>query len=261
MLLDRYRPELLLALAAAGTVAGLSAFQSARKLSQADVARYIGILERDLPPALEDREEFISRLRAWAENDDGRPVYMLNLMRFFDQLRPFPGAPVTGTPRDANAHYETSLAPMLLRRGGYPILAGSATKISAAKISAARASAGQASAGQASAGQAGSGQDRASNLMVYRPGLDNWDRVLVIRYPGRRTFLDLVTDPRYLEVMPYRLSSAEVVLTPVSGQVVMPDARWIAGAAGLANLVLAGWIRTVRTTRVTRVTRRRRPRR
>jgi len=251
MLLDRYRPELLLALAAAGTVAGLSAFQSARKLSQADVDRYIGILERDLPPELEDREEFISRLRAWAENDDGRPVYMLNLMRFFDQLRPFPGAPVTGTPRDANAHYETSLAPMLLRRGGYPILAGSATKISAAKISAARAS----------AGQAGSGQDRASNLMVYRPGLDNWDRVLVIRYPGRRTFLDLVTDPRYLEVMPYRLSSAEVVLTPVSGQVVMPDARWIAGAAGLANLVLAGWIRTVRTTRVTRVTRRRRPRR
>ena len=256
MLLDRYRPELLLALASAGAVAGISAFQSARKLSQADVDRYIGILERDLPPELEDREEFISRLRAWAENDDGRPVYMLNLMRFFDQLRPFPGAPVTGPPKDANAHYETSLAPMLLRRGGYPILAGSATKISAAKISAARAS-----AGQASAGQAGSGQDRASNLMVYRPGLDNWDRVLVIRYPGRRTFLDLVTDPRYLEVMPYRLSSAEVVLTPVSGQVVMPDARWIAGAAGLANLVLAGWIRTVRTTRVTRVTRRRRPRR
>ena len=240
MLLDRYRPELLLALAAAGTVAGLSAFQSARKLSQADVDRYIGILERDLPPELEDREEFISRLRAWAENDDGRPVYMLNLMRFFDQLRPFPGAPVTGTPRDANAHYETSLAPMLLRRGGYPILAGSATKISAAK--------------------AGGGQDRASNLMVYRPDLDDWDRVLVVRYPGRRTFLDLVTDPRYLEVMPYRLSSAEVVLTPVSGQVVIPDARWIAGAAGLANLLLAGWIRTALRTRKTGRARSRRPR-
>ena len=240
MLLDRYRPELLLALASAGAVAGISAFQSARKLSQADVDRYIGILERDLPPELEDREEFISRLRAWAENDDGRPVYMLNLMRFFDQLRPFPGAPVTGTPRDANAHYETSLAPMLLRRGGYPILAGSATGIPAAKVP--------------------GGPDRASNLTVYRPGLDNWDRVLVIRYPGRRTFLDLVTDPRYLEVMPYRLSSAEVVLTPVSGQVVIPDARWIAGAAGLANLLLAGWIRTALRTRKTRRTGRARSR-
>jgi hypothetical protein len=244
MRLDRYRPELLLALASAGAVAGISAFQSARKLSQADVDRYIGILERDLPPELEDREEFISRLRAWAEDDDGRPVYMLNLMRFFDQLRPFPGAPVSGTPKDANAHYETSVVPMLLRRGGYPILAGSVTKISAAK--------------------AGGGQDRASNLMVYRPDLDDWDRVLVVRYPGRRTFLDLVTDPRYLEVMPYKLSSLEVVLTPVSGQLVIPDARWIAGAAGLANLLLAGWIRTAWntwSTRGTGGTRRRRPRR
>jgi len=235
MLLDRYRPELLLALASAGAVAGISAFQSARKLSQADVDRYIGILERDLPPELKDREEFISRLRAWAENDDGRPVYMLNLMRFFDQLRPFPGAPVTGTPKDANAHYETSVAPMLLKRGGYPILAGPATKVKG-----------------------------ASNLMVYRPELDNWDRVLVVRYPGRRTFLELVTDPRYLEIMPYKLSSLEVVLTPVSGQLVIPDARWIAGAAGLANLLLAGWIRTALRTRRTlrtRGTRRGRPRR
>jgi len=240
--LGRYRPELLLALVSAGAVAGVSAFQSARKLSQGDVDRYIGILERELPPELEDREEFISRLRSWAENDDGRPVYMLNLMRFFDQLRPFPGAPVTGTPKDANAHYETSVVPMLVKKGGYPVLAGPATKISAAKAPAAKA---------------GGGQDRASNLMVYRPDLDNWDRVLVVRYPGRRTFLELVTDPRYLEVMPYKLSSLEVVLTPLSGQLVIPDARWLAGAAGLANLLLAGWIRTARRPRSTR---RRRPR-
>ncbi len=246
MLLDRYRPELLLALASAAAVAGISALQSARKLSRADVDHYIGILERDLPPELEDRQEFISRLRAWAENDDGRPVYMLNLMRFFDQLRPFPGAPVTGTPKDANAHYETSVVPMLLKRGGYPVLAGSVTKLSAAKASAAKVE---------------GGQDRTSNLMVYRPELDNWDRVLVVRYPGRRTFLDLVTDPRYLEVMPYKLSSLEVVLTPVSGQLVIPDARWIAGTAGLANLLLAGWIRAAWSTRRTRRTRRRRLRR
>jgi len=256
--LTRYRPEVLLALASAGAVAGISAFQSARKLSPADVDRYIGILERELPTELDDRAEFISRLRAWAENDDGRPVYMLNLMRFFDQLRPFPGAPVTGTPKDANAHYETSVVPMLLKRGGYPVLAGPATKISAPKASAPKSSAAKASAAKASAARAGGAQDRASNLMVYRPDLDNWDRVLVVRYPGRRTFLDLVTDPRYLEVMPYKMSSLEVVLTPVSGQVVIPDARWLAGAAGLANLLLAGWIRTAWRTRRTS---RRRPRR
>ena len=46
------------------------------------------------------------------------------------------------------------------------------------------------------------GQDRESNLVVYRPDLDNWDRVIVVRYPGRRTFPDLVASPGYLKVMP-----------------------------------------------------------
>jgi len=36
--------------------------------------------------------------------------------------------------------------------------------------------------------------------MVYRPDLDNWDRVLVVRYPGRRTFLKLITNPEYIKV-------------------------------------------------------------
>ena len=38
--------------------------------------------------------------------------------------------------------------------------------------------------------------------MVYRPDLDNWDCVIVVRYPGRRTFPDLVASPGYLKVMP-----------------------------------------------------------
>ena len=37
--------------------------------------------------------------------------------------------------------------------------------------------------------------------MVYRPDLDNWDRVIVVRYPGRRAFPDLVATPGYLKVM------------------------------------------------------------
>jgi hypothetical protein len=224
MQMKTYRPEALLGLASAGVMLGVSALQSTRKLSQADVDRYIGILERDVPLELENREEFIARLRAWAENDDGRPVYMLNLMRFFDQLKPFPGALVTGTPEDANSHYEAAVTPMLIKRGGYPILAGSATKIKG-------------------------GQSRQSNLMVYRPDLDNWDRVLVVRYPGRRTFLELITNPDYLKVMPYKLASLEVVLTPVSGRLVIPDVRWIAGAAGLVNMLLVGWIRAARRSK------------
>jgi hypothetical protein len=38
--------------------------------------------------------------------------------------------------------------------------------------------------------------------MVYGPDLDNQDRVIVVRYPGRRTFPDLAASPGYLKVMP-----------------------------------------------------------
>jgi hypothetical protein len=53
------------------------------ELSRADAGHFIGLLDRDLPPDLENREEFLSRLRARAGNGDGRTVYMLDLMRLF----------------------------------------------------------------------------------------------------------------------------------------------------------------------------------
>jgi hypothetical protein len=82
--------------------------------------------------------------------------------------------------------------------------------------------------------------------MVYSPDLDNWDRILVVRYPGRRAFLELVTSPEYLKVMPYKLSSLEVVLTPFSVELVLPEARWIVGTGGLVSLLLLSWIRAAR---------------
>jgi hypothetical protein len=221
MQVSNYRTEALLGIASLCAAIGISAWQSTRKLSQEDVDRYVEILEKEVPPELEDRDEFISRLRAWGETDDGRPVYMLNLMRFFDHLKSFPGAPSTGTPEEANAHYESTVTPMLIKMGGYPILAAETTKLRV-------------------------GRGSHSNLMVYRSDLDNWDRALVVRYPGRRTFFELVTNPEYLKVMPYKLASLEVVLTPLSGQLVLPDSRWIAVATGLAGLLLAGWIRAAR---------------
>jgi hypothetical protein len=36
------------------------------------------------------------------------------------------------------------------------------------------------------------------------------------------------------------------VFTPLSGELVMPDARWIVGAIGLADLLLVDWIRAAR---------------
>jgi hypothetical protein len=46
-------------LASVGAVLGVSALQSTRKLPQADVDHYIGILEGETSPQVEDRDEFM----------------------------------------------------------------------------------------------------------------------------------------------------------------------------------------------------------
>jgi hypothetical protein len=226
--MKKYRFEIILGAALVAAFFAVSAWQSVGRLSQAEVDHYIGILEKGVPMEMENRDEFIARLRAWGENDDGRPVFMLNLMRYHDQLQPIPGAPTSGAPEEVNAQYEDATTPMLIKRAGYPIVAGNTTKIRG-------------------------GQSPESNLLVFDPDKDSWDRVIIVRYPGRRTFLDLMASSDYLKVMPYKLSSLEVVLTPVSGELVIPDLRWIVGGGCLAIFFVAGWIRAVRRRKLTNV--------
>jgi hypothetical protein len=216
--------EIVLAAVLAAVYLGFSSWQSGSPLTPSEVDGYLKVLDRQLPKDLQDRAEFLARLRAWGENDDGQPVLMLNLMRFHKTLQPFPGAPEQGTPQEANAIYEQAVTPMLLQRGGYPLLGGDTTRIR--------------------------GRDSPeSNLLVYDPALDHWDRVLVVRYPCRRAFLDLVSSPDYLKMMPYKLAALQVALVPVSGTLVVPDLRWVVGGSCVAVILLAGWVRAVRRGR------------
>jgi hypothetical protein len=61
----------------------------------------------ELPLPGDGAEQLVARLRPWAEADDGKPTYMLNLNRYFAELRPFPGAPelqtTVATPVEAAA--------------------------------------------------------------------------------------------------------------------------------------------------------------
>src|SRR5215475_14191487 len=98
--------------------------QGAGKLTQAEIDQYLASIEK-LPLPEERVQEFIARLRPWAEADDGKPVYMFNLIKFFPHLRTFPGAPeFTGTPRQANARYEKSLVWLWLSHASYPTFIG-----------------------------------------------------------------------------------------------------------------------------------------
>lgn len=218
--MNKYRFELIVGAILLAVFFVASALQAASTLTKAEVDRYIATLEKSLPVDWEERAEFIARLRAWGESDDGRPVYMLNVMRLFDQNKPMSGVPASMKPAEANALYEEAVTPLLFKSGSYPLFGGDTMRI-------------------------GAGQKK-SNLIVYEPELDNWDRVLVVRYPGRRTFFELVTNPEYLKVMPYKLASLKVVLTPVKGDMVVPDLRWVVGGVCLALFLLVGWVRAAR---------------
>ena len=181
-----------------------------RKLTQPEIDRYLGAIERQVFLPEDDKPKVLARLRAWAEADDGRPFYMLNLMRYYSELRRFPGTPnFEGTPEQANEFYEKKVVPLLFKRGGYPMLGGRA---------------------------------QGKSLMEVAPALDCWSRVLLVRYRNRRTFLSLLADPAYGPWEPYKIMGVELVLVPVSGRVVIPDLRLLVGGSLLCVLVVVGWI-------------------
>ena len=173
----------------------------------------MAIIEKLPARAAEGIQAFTSRIRPWAEADDGKPVFMLNLIRFYPQLRTFAGAPeFKGTPEEANAYYEKSITSLWLSHAAYPIFAGAS---------------------------------QAKNLINIHPEKD-WGRVVVCRYPSRRTFLKLLCDPSYAPMEPYKFIALEIDLVPVSGEMVIPDLRLIVGGSLLALFLAVNWFRAAR---------------
>jgi len=196
-----------------------------KKLSSPEVDAYLHKLEGKLPGNPAEQTAFLARMRAFGLADDGRPVYMLNAMRYYPELKRGPGmADVRGTPSEANAIYEKAVMPILFRLGAYPLFGGETMAIHAD--------------GKAH-----------SNLDGFDPAIDDWSRILVVRYPSRRAFFELLTDPQWLKVAPYKIAAVEIALVPASGQVVIPDLRWVVGGACLIVFLGAGWLRAARRHR------------
>ncbi len=196
---------------------------SSGKLTRSEVDSYIRKIEPRMPMDPTEKAEVLSRFRAWGEADDGQPVYMLNLMRYFDRLKRVPGTEAfQGTPAQANAYYESIALPLVARLGTYPVVGGEV------------------------AGVPGRAGVLHSNLLAFDTEIDDWSRVLVMRYPNRRAFFDLISDPAYLDVMPYKLAALKVALIPVRGEVVVPDLRWIVGMVLLTAFLAIGWLRAAR---------------
>jgi hypothetical protein len=186
--------------------------QGAGKLTQAEVDRYMARIEK-LPLPAKELQAFAARVRPWAEADDGKPVYMFNLIHFRSQLHTFPGAPeFKGTPEQANTQYEKSLLWLWLSHASYPIFIGT---------------------------------PQGGNVINMQPER-TWGNMTVVRYPSRRTFLKLIAHPTYARVTGYKFIAVELDLVPVSRGMIIPDLRWLIGGGFLIVFLSVEWIRAVR---------------
>lgn len=161
-----------------------------------------------LPAA--ERDAVLAALRRFMAEDDGQPLQMLNLMRYYAGLRPTPGSAIdfTGTTAESNAYYERAVMPTLFAVGGYPSYAGSID---------------------------------STNLIGKTPALDNWSRVLLVRYPNRRAFMELLTHPDYAPLAPYKLQALQLVLTPTRSEIQIPPLTLTVAMLSLIVFLALGW--------------------
>ena len=221
-----YRFEIILAAIFLAVFAAFSSFHAPGKpLSKVEVNAYIGQLEQGMPWSGAEGVQILEHMRAWAEADDGRPVYMLNLMRYYKQLKPLPQvAGFTGTPAQANAYYEEHVMPLLFGVGAYPLFASTMQGVMA-------------------------GDAPSTNLITFDSAIDNWDSVLIVRYPSRRAFFALISDPEYIKYVPYKSASVTVGLVPMKGDLILPLLNWALAAVLLVLFLLLAWWRAMWRTR------------
>lgn len=112
------------------------------------------------------------QVRAFRDGDDGRPVVMLNLLRF----RPDGG-------RERYRAYARAVGERFLPSVGGEVLF----------------------------------HGRAADAPLVADEAGAWDEVLLVRYPSRAAFLQMLADPGYQEVTALRTEAlADAVLQPLT---------------------------------------------
>ncbi|MBU3701973.1 MAG: DUF1330 domain-containing protein [Acidimicrobiia bacterium] len=104
------------------------------------------------------------QLQRFAGSVDDGPVVMLNLLRYAERADDDSGR----TGREAYAEYGAAVVPMVLARGGSIELMG----------------------------------EMSPSLIA--PADEDWDEVVLIRYPSRAAFLDMITSAEYRAVQHHR---------------------------------------------------------
>lgn len=110
------------------------------------------------------------QFKALVESDDESPIVMVNLVRFKDQAT---GIDEGKTGAEAYATYGEKIAPYLAEVGGKVLTATSCVE------------------------------------SIIGPGQPEWDAVILVRYPSRKAFVSMVSNPGYQKEHEHRAAGLE----------------------------------------------------
>ena len=118
------------------------------------------------------------QFKALVESDDDSPIVMVNLIRFKDQAT---GIDEGRTGAEAYATYGQNIARYLAEVGGEVLIA------------------------------------TASVESIIGPEQAEWDAVLLVRYPSRKAFIQMITNPGYQKEHEHRAAGVEEARLILSG--------------------------------------------
>jgi hypothetical protein len=131
-----------------------------------------------------------ANFRQFMEADDGKPFYMLNLMRFREKaLYPEGEFPDVKTGEDAAKLYNRAVIRELIKRGSYPVFYSR----------------------------------KMANLLSENDGTDFFEHVGIVRYRSRRDLLNMVESPVYEECIKHKWASLEKTVAVPTRRVMMID--------------------------------------
>lgn len=139
-------------------------------------------------------EERIARMTGFMQGDTGRQVLMINALDLNPNPPATPGAEPGETGEQLMARYMAHMLPALLRRASHPVLVGDAVF-------------------------------NAIDVV----GIDNaehWQSGGVVRYRSRRTLMDIVTDPTFVDPHHFKIASlAKTIAFPIEPRLYLGDPR------------------------------------
>lgn len=160
-----------------------------KPLTSAEVDTYLAKLQADdseIQTADTDEASFHAFLRA----DDGKPFYMVNLMRYREKSRyPDGSHPEIKTGQQANALYGKAVVKELLKRGSYPVFLSR----------------------------------KLANLYHAGEGTDFFQEVGIIRYRSRRDLLEMATSERFKSAEPHKWASMEKTVVVPTRKLILLD--------------------------------------